>query len=97
MSTSHNTALPHSNSYASFASTHLQISIGHMTDFAGARCVIQAKDIASGPSESPVAGDHHQIPPDKGGGYHWSKGKRGGLKHEDVDNIQLAMQTSSGA
>ena len=90
-------ALPHSNSYTSFASTHLQISVGHMTDFTGACCVIQAKDIASGPFELPVAGDHHQIPPDKGGWYHWSKGKRGGLKHEDVNNIQLVMQTLSGA
>ena len=97
MSTSRNTALPHSNSYASFASTHLQISVGHMTDFAGVRCIIQAKDIAFGPSESLVAGDHHQIPPDKGGGYHWSKGKRKRAKHEDVDNNQLAMQTLSGA
>ena len=68
-----------------------------MTDFAGAHCVIQVKDIAFGPSESPVAGDHHQIPPDKGGGYDWSKGKRKRAKHEDVDNNQLAMQPAPGA
>ena len=68
-----------------------------MTGFTSAWCIIQVKNITFEPSELPVAGDHHQIPPNKRGEYHWRKRKSKKAKHEDISNNQLTMQISSEA